>query len=158
VAAYSAINAVLRPTVSDFESMRAQVDGFVFEPYMAELARRRGLDKDSLAVAQIEGRREQMLVEHMYQDSITSKVVIRPEERRAFYQKNISGFVTYPKVRYAAFARPSRAGADSVAERLRSGAKAEDLLRADSLAGRVSGSIQERSASEHGTQFYKLLF
>src|SRR5262249_58395629 len=79
VAAYSAINAVLRPTVSDFESMRAQVDGFVFEPYMAELARRRGLDKDSLAVAQIEGRREQMLVEHMYQDSITSKVVIRPE-------------------------------------------------------------------------------
>ena len=43
-------------------------------------------------------------------------------------------------------------------ERLRSGAKAEDILRADSLQGRVSGSIQERSASEKGSPYYKLLF
>ena len=157
-AAYTAISALARPSVADFESMRSQIDGFVFEPHMAELARRRGLEKDSLVVSRIEGQREQILVDHMYQDSILSKVVVLPEEGRQFYQKNISGFVTYPRVRFAAFARPSRAGADSVAERLRSGAKADDILRADSLQGRVSGSIQERSGREHGTAYYKLLF
>ena len=155
---YLAIQPMLRPSVNDFESMRAYVDGVVLEPYMAELAVRRGLDRDPLAVSQIESKREEILVEHLYTDSISSKVWIRPEERRRYYNENLSGYTTFPRVTYAAFVRGSRAGADSLAARLRTGEKAQDLIRADSLLGQITGSIQERSASDHGSPYYKLLF
>lgn len=155
---YNSMSPLMRPSVNDFEGMRGQVDGLVLEPYMAELAIRRGLDRDSMAVSQIEGRREEILVEHLYADSIASKVWIKPEDRRKYYQDNLAGFVTYPKVSFAAFVRPSRGSADSLAARLRAGEKAADLLRADSLQGRSTGSIQERSANDHGSPYYKLLF
>jgi hypothetical protein len=155
---YGAIQPMLRPNVNDYESMRSFLDGIVLEPHMADLATRRGLERDPVAIRQLEERREQILVEHMYADSITSKVWIRPQERSKYYQDHLAGFVTYPKVRFSAFVRTSRAAADSLAARLRAGEKAEDLLRADSLLGRVTGSIQERSQNEHGTPYYKLLF
>jgi hypothetical protein len=85
-------------------------------------------------------------------------VSIRPEERKKYYQDNLPGYMTYPRVTYAAFVRPNRESADSLAAQLRGGTKAADLLRADSLAGLNRGSIQERSAREHGTAYYKLLF
>src|SRR5207249_11306577 len=72
LASYTSISPLVRPNVADFESMRSQVDAFVFEPHMVELARRRGIDKDSLVLSQIESQREQILVDHMYQDSIAS--------------------------------------------------------------------------------------
>jgi len=155
---YSGMSPLTRPSVNDFDGMRGQVDGFVLEPYLAELAVRRGLDRDSMAVAQIAARREELLVEHLYADSITSKVWIKPQDRRKYYEANLAGFITYPKVTYAAFVRPSHATADSLAARLRGGEKAADVLLADSLLGRTTGSIQERSANDHGSPYYKLLF
>jgi hypothetical protein len=155
---YHAISPLTRPSVNDFEGMRGQVDGQVLEPYMAELAVRRGLDRDSLAVSQIESRREEILVEHLYADSIASKVWIKPEDRRKYYNDNIAGFITYPKVTFAAIIRTSRGSADSLAARLRAGERAADVLRADSLLGQTTGSIQERSANDHGSPYYKLLF
>ena len=156
--AYGQIQPLLRPSLNDFESLRSYVDGVVLEPYMAQLAIRRGLDKDPLATRQIESRREEILVNHMYDDSISSKVWIKPEERRKYYESNLAGFITYARVSYAAFVRPSRPAADSLAARLRAGEKAQDLLRADSLMGRTTGSIQQRSQNEQGTPYYKLLF
>lgn len=155
---YSQVQPIMRPSVNDFESMRMIVDGIVLEPYMAEIAVQRGLDRDSMAVAHIEARREEIMVEHMYQDSIVSKVWIRPEDRRKYYNANLPGYFTYPRVTYAAFVRTTRAGADSLAARLRAGEKATDILRADSIQGHVTGSIQERSAREQGTPYYKVLF
>jgi hypothetical protein len=155
---YNQIQPIMRPSVNDFESMRLVVDGVVLEPYMAEVAVQRGLDKDSLAIAMIEARREEILVEHMYQDSIMSKVWIRPEDRRKYYNANLPGYFTYPRVKFAAFVRTTRGGADSLAARLRAGEKAESFLRADSIAGEVTGSIQERSAKDQGTAYYKVLF
>ena len=155
---YGAIQPLFRPSVNDFESMRSFVDGVLLEPYMAELAARRGLERDSLAVVQLQRRREEILVEHMYQDSIMSKVWVQPQARRKYYQEHLTAFFTYPTAKYAAFVGDSRAAADSLAARLRAGEKAEAMLRADSLAGRATGSIQERSANDHGTPYYRLLF
>ena len=155
---YNGIQPMLRPNVNDFDSMRSFVDGVVLEPYMAELALQRGLDKDSMAVAHIEARREELLVEHMYQDSILSKVWIRPEDRRKYYNANLPGYFTFPRVTFAAFVRPTRAGADSLMARLRAGEKAADILRADSVVGHVTGSIQERSARDEGMAYHKILF
>jgi parvulin-like peptidyl-prolyl isomerase len=136
---YQAAHPLTRPNVTDFESLLSFMDGIVLEPYMAELATRRGLDRDSLAIQQIQSRREEILVEHLYQDSVMSKVWVRPEDRRKYYQDHLSGY-------------------DSLAARLRAGEKAADLLRADSLEGRTTGTIQERSANDRGTPYYKLLF
>jgi len=155
---YTAIHALVRPSVNDFEAMRAFVDAIVLEPYMADLAARRGLEQDSLAILQIQSHREEILVEHLYQDSIMSKVWVEPQARRKYYQDHLTGFITFPSVKYAAFARNSRAAADSLAARLRGGEKAEEMLRVDSLQGRPTGSIQERSADDHGTPYYALLF
>jgi hypothetical protein len=155
---YNALSPLMRPSVSDFEGMRSEVDGIVLEPFMAQMAIRRGLDRDSMAVHQIEARREEILVQHLYDDSVTTRVMIKPEERHKYYKDNLPSFFTYPRVTFAAFVRTSRPAADSLAARLRGGTKATDLLRADSLAGRTTGSIQGRSGNDHGTPYYKLLF
>ena len=155
---YSATPPLMRASVNDFDAMRQQIDGIVLEPYMAEMAVRRGLDRDPMAVQQIEGRREQLLVEHLYADSITSRVWIQPQDRRKFYKENLPGFMTFPHVSFAAILRRSKAGADSVAARLRAGDKAEAILRADSLQGLNTGSVQDRSSNDHGAPYQKLLF
>ena len=87
-----------------------------------------------------------------------SKVQVRPEERRKYYQDHLSGYFTFSRVRYAAFFRSSRAAADSLAGRLRAGEKPEEILGVESLLGITTGSIQERSSNEQGTPYYKLLF
>ena len=72
------------------------------------------------------------------------------DERKAYYQKNLPGFFTYPSVEFAAIVRESKAGADSVQRALKSGVKAAALLHADSLGGRMSGPIQTRQQNENG--------
>jgi parvulin-like peptidyl-prolyl isomerase len=156
--AYLATSPLVRPNVNDFESMRGLVVSMVLEPNMAELAVRRGLDRDPMAVRMIEGRREQMLVEHMYQDSILSKVWVRPAERRKYYAEHRTSFVTLPKVTYVPFWNATRGGADSLAARLRAGEQAQDILRADSARGEARGSIRELVQTEHGAPFYRILF
>jgi len=155
---YSAQPPIMRSNVNDFWSLRDQAIAMALDPYTTELAIRRGANRDPSAVRMVEQRREQLLVEHLYEDSVTSKVWVRNEERHAYYEKNRHRFFTYPKVTFAAIARSSRAGIDSVAARIRAGESAVAILRADSLAGLVSGSVQERSAGEKGTPYYKMLF
>jgi hypothetical protein len=158
LAVYTSINPISRPPASDFEALAGLVTSTVLEPYVAEIAVKRGLDRDSAAVSLIRRRLEQIRVEHMYQDSVQSKVWVRPADRRKYYEQHKTEFVTIPRVSYAAFWRQTRAGADSVAARLGAGEKAEAILRADSAAGFSGGSIRELSASDHGAPFYKLLF
>jgi hypothetical protein len=111
-----------------------------------------------MAVAEIEKKREELLVEHLFQDSVQSRVWIPPAERRKYYEERTAQFITYPRVRFAAIVRETRAGADSLVARLRAGEKAEDILRADSLAGLTSGSIQERLDKPEKGPHHSILF
>lgn len=154
---YMQMQPLMRPNVNDYWLLRSQVLATATDPYTTELAIARGYDKSPVAIELIRKRREELLVEHLYRDSVESKVWIRPEERRAFYEEHKHQYVTYAKVTYGAIWRASRAGADSVAARLRAGEEFRSILAADSLMGEQTGSIQERSESEHGTQFYRLL-
>jgi hypothetical protein len=147
-----------RKNVNDPGAMTAAIDGIVLEAGMADLARERGLDRDPLAIAMTEKRREQILVEHLFQDSVESRVWVSPEDRRKYYEAHKPEFFTFRKVTFAAFYREGREGADSLAARLRAGTRATDVLREDSLAGRVRGAIQERREDERGTPYYKVLF
>ena len=86
-----------------------------------------------------------------------SKVWVTRDERREFYEKHKSQYVTYASVDYAAIIRMSKKSADSLATALQKGARAVDILHADSLAGFSSGSIKHRSEDEKG-QYFKVLF
>ncbi|HKQ58538.1 MAG TPA: peptidyl-prolyl cis-trans isomerase [Candidatus Eisenbacteria bacterium] len=147
---YEATSPIMRQPVSDFESFRVQIDAAVLQPYMAEEARTRGLEKDPDVIALLEKKREELMVDHMFQDSVQSKVWVPSEERRRYYDEHIAQYVTFAKVRYASLWRPTRQGADSLAARLKAGERAEDVLRADSLRGMKSGSISERREDEKG--------
>jgi transposase len=156
---YRAMPSLMRPPVHTAEAFRVQVDVFLLEPTSAEMAKERGLERDPMTVAMVEGRREELLVEHLYADSILARVApITDAMRRKYYQENTGKFMTYPKVEYAMFQVGSRPAADSLAADLRAGISADDILRKDALAGRQRGVIEERSSEDHGRPYEKLLF
>lgn len=155
--AFEHIPPVLRPTLNMPDAMIAFVETTVLEPNIAEFGARLGLEKDPLVVEPVEKKREEILVEQMYQDSIASRIWVSKQDRREYYDKNLPQFFTYPSVRFAAIVRASKAGTDSVERALRAGVRAEALLAADSAAGLVSGSIQSRHQKEEGP-YHKALF
>jgi len=156
LAAYSNLPPFHRPNVHAPEDFRNQVDAIALEPYKARMAVERGLDKDSLALALIEKKREQLMVERMYRDSIESKVTVSPSQRRKYYQDHIAQFMTDPSVRYALLVRPDSASVRALAARLRNGEHAEDIQRADSLSG-VPSKLRVESLNGQSV-FHALLF
>jgi hypothetical protein len=157
VHSYSDIPPLLRPALNRTESVIAWVETTILEPSIADYGAQKGLEKDPLVSEPMQTKLEELMVGHMYQDSIFAKVWVSKDERKAYYQKNLPSFFTYATVRFAAITRPSKAGADSVERALKSGIKAPALLAADSAAGRVSGSIQTRMQNESGP-YQKALF
>ncbi len=155
--AYSDIPPLLRPALNREDAVFSFVETTVLEPTIAEYGAEKGLEQDPLVAEPMRSKREERLVEHLYQDSVGTRVWVSKEERRAYYQKNLPQFFTYPSVRFAAIARDSKAGVDSVERALRSGVSAVALLAADSAAGRVSGSVQSRHQGEQGA-YHKALF
>jgi len=155
--AYTELTPMMRPALNLPEAVRGQIDALVLEPSMAQYAIERGLDKDPSVTAMIEKRREQIMVERMYADSVESRVFISRADRQGYYDKNKLQFVTYPSVDFAAVVRPNKASAESLATALTKGADVRAILHADSLAGNVSGSVMHRRDDEKG-QYHKILF
>jgi hypothetical protein len=155
--AYTDIPPLMRPSIQRWEVLLSFAESIILEPAIADFGVQMGLEKDSLVTVPIQRKTEELMVDHMYQDSVGTRVWVSKEERKAYYQKNLPGFFTFPSVKFAAIVRESKAGADSVQRALKSGVKAADLLRADSLAGRNSGSIQTRQQNEQGP-YQKALF
>jgi hypothetical protein len=155
--AYSDITPVSRPMMNTPEAVQTQIDALVLEPYMAEFAVEHGLDKDPLIQQQLLRKREEILVKHMFSDSVESRIWISKPDRQKDYQQHPADFPTFPAVEFAAFTAHTRGGADSLAARLRAGESARAILLADSLAGIHRGSIQSRNREEHGP-YHKVLF
>jgi hypothetical protein len=148
--------AMLRPSLDTPDAVKAQVDAIILDPTMVELAVAHGMDRDPLAKDLIDRKREELMVEHIYRDSIEANVHVTPEMRRRFYEDNKPGYFTYPSVSFAALLAKSRDEADSLKRVLETGADVAALIRADSLAGRNRGSIQQRRQNEQGP-YHKLL-
>lgn len=150
VAAYAAIPAVRRPYVIDLPAFAIQARGFVLEPYLETYAIAHGIDRDPLVTMQMAERIEQIRAEHLVQDSIESKVFVSSDERKRYFEKHKAQFETYESRDFALLASPTRSSADSLAARLRAGERAADILRADSVAGVLRGSIQTRTENDKG--------
>jgi hypothetical protein len=123
---------------------------------MAGEAARRGLERDTSTVLGMQRKREALLVEHLYQDSVASRVWASPQEHREFYKQHLSAYFTFPTATFAIFACRERAAAETLGAHLRAGEDPQRIL-ADSLYGIRSGSIQTRRQNEQ-IQFQKLVF
>ena len=157
---YRQTSELQRPSLESQPAIRAQVDGLVLEPLMADVARGRGLDRDSLAVALIDKRHEELLVDHLYQDSIMSKVFIPPAARRKYYKDNQHRFFTSGSARYAVFDTDEKDDADSLVAKLKRGVIAEEIIRQDSLPPlrMRRGRVRTLSRDDHGASFYRRVF
>jgi len=155
---YGTIAVTRRPDVSTPEGFRSEIDAIVLEPYRAQIAVERGLDKDPAAVAAIEKERERILVEHMYQDSVESKIYITKEQRQKYYHAHLANFFTYAAARYAQFVYTDSVAAQAMAKRLRAGERGDAIISADSIAGRKrTGSVKIERENEN-TVFHQLVF
>lgn len=155
--AFSDIPPLLRPTLNLPDAVFGFVESIVLEPTLAEYGAQKGLEKDPVAKSEIDKKIEELMVEHMYQDSVGSKIWVSKDERKAYYQKHLPDFFTFPSVQFAAIVRHDKAGADSVGKALQAGSTARAIIAADSAKGFVSGSIQTRNSNEGGA-YQKALF
>lgn len=152
---YRQTNAFVRVPVNTPALLRAYVQNLVLEPYRTELGIEFGLDKDPMAVLLIEGKREQMLVEHLYQDSIMSKVRITPAERRKYYDSHVGQFLTYATAQYAVLSTGTQARADSIAELVRKGHSITAIMREDSIRfGHSVGFVKKMTSEEKGSLYF----
>jgi hypothetical protein len=154
---YRAISPVLRHRVISLEPFIFTLDGLLLEQDLVAIALERGIDRDSLARTQIEDTREALLVEHVYRDSIESRVSITPAQKRKFYEAHRKEFVSIPSVRYAQVIEPDERSADSLIALLDQGQSVERMLHADSLRGAATGAIRETRRTDPGN-YNKVLF
>lgn len=155
---YRSIPPLLRQPVHTPALMRTEIDAVVLEPYRAQVALERGYDKDPLTIQLVERRKERIQVEHLYEDSVNSKVFLTQQQRRKYYQDRLPQFVTYPSIRFAIFVAKDKPAADSLMARIRGGEKPQAILLADSLAGIKRGSIKSQSQNEESAPYHQQIF
>jgi hypothetical protein len=148
VSFYQQTSPLLQTRLNTFNRLRSELDAAVLEPYKVALARRRGLDRDPLTIVLMERRRMEIQAEHLYQDSIDSRITISPKERRKYFDEHLSRRMSEAKIRHALFIRTTAEGADSVVVRLLAGEPPQEILSADSLQGARRGRIFDVLESE----------
>jgi hypothetical protein len=153
---YSEMTPMLRPALNTPERMTAFVDAIVLAPRMVQIAIDRGLDKSPQFNAELGRRKEAILVTHMIDDSVLTKISVTKEERRAYYDQHPSLFTSYPEVTFALFARPSKEAAESTTTLLKTGKPAEQLVDEDKSRGLPS--TLKTINSEAPFDYHKLLF
>ena len=157
VHAFSDIPPLVRPALTRKEAVMAFVESIALEPFIAAHGEALGLAKDSLVTVPLARKLEELMVNRMYADSISSRIYVSRAEREAYYEKNKPQFFTFPSVDYATFWRPTKAGMDSLVAILKSGTDPRAILAADSAAGLISGSIKHLRSDETSTD-HKIVF
>lgn len=155
---FSSVPAMFRQKIISLEPFIFALDGPALRPERVQFAYNRGIDKDPEAIRLIEQRREEFMVEHIYQDSVMNHVTVTPAMRRAYYKSRETEFVTLPRVRYARFLRPNLKEAEDLLARLQLGERAETIQMQDSLRGDDStGTIEDVAPADVG-EYRRILF
>jgi len=148
-------NAV-RPKAHTPGLLLSSLDRMFFHPQLVAEARARGLEDDPLVVKGLQRKREEILVQHLYGDSVGSKVWASAEERRAYFEEHRSSFITRPTARFAQIVRWSRAGADSALAALRAGADPESLVAGDRSLGWIREAMDNEAMEYRSVVFGEL--
>ncbi len=153
MAGYREIPAPVRRKLLSLEPFIVTLNGILLKPKMVELARMSGIGEDPRTVAEVARKTEQVRVEHLFSDSIMSKIRLDDEELRQHYEDRKHEFVTFASALYARIGRLTEAGADSVLAQLESGTPAAEILAADSAQGFYLGSIE--TIRQTGSNLYE---
>lgn len=154
---YSDIQALTRPSLNTPENMFAFIDAVMLGPKMTEMAEKRGLDKDSSLVVQLERKREEILLTHMVEDSVLSRIQVTKDDRKAYYAAHPDNFMSYPRVSFGVLVRNSKSSADSTVAQLAHGIAFDVLLAADK-ALKIVGSDTTSITSNDSHPYHKVLF
>ena len=154
---YSDLQPIMRPSLNTSDNMFAFIDALMLGPKMTEIAEKRGLASDSEVVAQLARKREAIMVTHLVEDSVLSRVQVTKDERRAYYKAYPANFTTFPRVRFGALIRTSAAAADSTARQIAQGVPFDSLLARDKAKG-VVGTDSSEVASNEQNPYHKILF
>jgi hypothetical protein len=154
---YTGMTPWLRPSISTPERMIGFIDALILGPRMVQFALERGYDKDPVYLAQVAFRREAILVGHMVDDSVLSRINVSREERHAYYDQHPDRFKSFPEVRFAVLVRTSKAAADSTRAQLAAGVSIDSLVAIDKRRG-VAGSDYGTVTTASNTDYRKILF
>jgi parvulin-like peptidyl-prolyl isomerase len=149
---YVSIPSVMRRKITGLEPLISYVDPMFLEPVFLEIAKERGIDREPATVRRIEERREKLLVDRVFQDSVMSRVKDDPATARKYYEEHRQDFKRKLTVKYAGIIRSSKAGIDSVKHALDNGIKAETIVEADKAAKLTTsmiGTVDENSHSQY---------
>ena len=154
---YSDIQPLMRPSLNTPDNLFSFIDALMLGPRMIELAEKRGLASDSEVVAQLARKSEAIMVTHLVEDSVLSRVQVSKDERRAYYKEHPANFTTFPRVHFGSLVRSSAAAADSTLRMLRNGASFDSVYAVDKK-NNVFGSDSGEVAINASNPFHKILF
>ena len=154
---YSSVSPLMRAKVYSIAPFISTLDGLFFDSYREQLALARGIEKDPETLRKIELKREELLVEHVYRDSILNRVVVSPAQRRRYFQEHEKEFVSIPLVEFAAVLVKDEASATAMLESLARGYDARTLKAPDDSRGVISTAVRELRQGEQN-QYSKQLF
>jgi hypothetical protein len=153
---YSDITPMLRPALNTPERMLSFIDALALAPRMVQIALARGLDKSPQYIAEVARRRESILVSHMVDDSVLTKITVTKEERRAYYDQHPNLFTSFPEVTFAMLVRPTKAAAESAKTQIAAGVPIDSMVAIDQRQGLASNVQTINDHTSFG--YYSVVF
>jgi hypothetical protein len=154
---YKNIPPMQRHRLVSVEPVIFTLNGIFLAPELITLAQEQGLDKDPTVVDLMEERREKLMVEHMYSDSVMHYVSVTSAERHKYFDDHRDDYKVPTKVRFGYALRYNQVGVDSVIDVLERGGDLRAIVRDDSLKGYTNSAMREMSEGQN-YQYAKILF
>jgi hypothetical protein len=156
---YLALPALSRPTIQGPEDLLHAINRFLFQPYLLQLAIQMGMENSDFYRQEMQRLKENVLIEHLYADSVEKRVRVTPQDRRRYYAKNKNQFFTYTREHLFAFYRPSREWAEGLADSLRQRlVDPGEVARRDSLLHPDQLWAEERVTWSNGPNDLRTMF
>jgi len=150
IATYRSVNGVFRPKIQGLGSLLDTIQRMTLEPDIVTMARADGFEKNPAVVEVVEDRREGLMVDQMYTDSVLAHVRVTEAERKKIYEAHRDRFMSREKARYVVLVRGSEAGADSVMRQIAAGTPPQQIAMLDSLGGMRYQAYHEDTEDEAG--------
>lgn len=155
---YQELPPIGRPSIHTPEGLSSFLLSVLLEPRLIEIAFKRGLDRDSMYVALMARKEEEIRVMHLVQDSVFSRVTVTNADRRAFYEQNKAQFITFSRARFVKMLAANLAEVDSLRGLLRTAPDLDSLVaRHRRLRGEEWAGMNELAENAHGPD-WKLVF
>ena len=154
---YRQVPGLMRRKIQNFAALFDIVNRMVLEDDIVALARDQGFERDPEVVRKMDNRREGLLVDRMYSDSVLTQVRVTENQRRQAFEQYRNKLTVPGRARFAYIIRRTEVGADSVLAQLAGGMPAEMIVLADSMAGMRYGATRELG-EEEASGYHDILF